>query len=237
MKNKKIRNQILLLALLSAIKTNCYQTITFFMRPYPTITSKEIAICKAKKLNKLSKASKYVFRSFTKPFLASGIFCTYGGNSTITDLNGQATFIRTHKKPLVNIIITKNIVPILSLENTVHHWEISRARDVKMYTIEKKFDTLAKTYFWDTKKAPKLEDNIIPLHAIVIFADPKYIYIPTGITLTTKSPQLVLPDIYVKPGINKVKSALMMFNIKNLVSATNTLYKKEKSNYSKHIKN
>jgi len=236
MKNKKIYNKILLLLLASSAKINCYQTITLFMKPYPTATDKKIAIAKAKKLKKVPKVSKYVFRAFAKPFLTSGIFCTYGGNSSITDLNGQVSFIRTHKKPSTTIIVTKNIVPILSLENTVHHWELSRKRHVKMYNAEKKLDPLAKTYFWDIKEKP-IKDNIVSKDAIVIFAHPKYVYIPTGITITTKNPQLVLPDIYIKPGINKVKSALLLFNVKNLVSPVKSLYQKGKMRYSRHLKN
>jgi len=237
MKNKKIKNKILLLILLSAAKINCYQIITLFMKPHPIIIDEKTAMEKAKKLKKLTKISKYVFRAFAKPFLTSGIFCTYGGNSAITDLNGQVTFIRTHKKPSVEIIITKNIVPILSLENTVHHWELSRKKDTKIYIAERKVDAIARAYFWDIKEKPLPKDNIVPIEAIVIFANPKYVHVPTGITITTKNPQLVLPDIYVKPGINKVKSALLLFNVKNLVSTAKSLYKKAKTHYSRHMRN
>jgi len=237
MKKKKICNKVLLLILLSSVKINCYQTTSLFMKPHPTIVGEKTAIKKVQKLKKLPKAAKYVFRAFTKPFLTSGIPFSSGGNYYITDLNGQVVFIRTHKKPFVTIIITKNIVPVLSLENTVHHWELSRRRNVKIYTAERKLDVPSKTYFWDVKEAPIPKDNIIPINAIVIFANPKYVYMPTGITITTKNPQLVLPDIYIKPGINKAKSALLLFNVKNLLATTKSMYKKGKMRYSRHLKN
>jgi len=237
MKNKKIFKKLLLLILLSTLKINCYQTITLFLESYPTIKDKKIAIKKIKKLSRPSKTSKYILRSFTMPYITSGIYCSYGGNSVITDLNGQATFIRIHKKPSLEIIVTKNIVPILSLENTVHHWELSRKSNVKMYNMERKLDASAKAYFWDVTEKPLPKDNIVPKDSIVIFANPKYVYVPIGITMTTKNPQLVLPKIYIKPGINKVKSTLLLFNTKNLIASTKSLYKKSKKYYAKHLKN
>ena len=138
MKNKKIYSEIFILLLTTTTHITGYQTITLFMKPYPKIINKQIAIKKAHKLKNLEKASKYAFRAFTQPFLSSGIFCTYGGDSAITDLNGQVTFKRLHKKPALTLIVTKNIVPVLSLENTVHHWELSRKRNIKIYSAKRK---------------------------------------------------------------------------------------------------
>jgi len=237
MKNKKIYKKIVLLIILLSAKVSCYQTITLFLKPFPVIKDEQASLKKVKKLSRPSKGPKYVLRSFTKPFIASGIFCSYYGNTVITNLNGEATFINKLRKPKLQVIITKNIIPVLCLENTVHHWELSRRRDVKIYNMERRFDAASKAYFWDVKEAPLPEDNVVPLNAITIFAEPRHVDVPIGITITTKNPQLVLPNMYVKPGINRVKSALLLFNVKNLVAPTKILYKKGKKYYAKHLKN
>jgi len=239
MKLKKY-NKIILTILLITNNLCGDQIITFFLKPFPkennTQAAEKIAEKRVKKLGKVKKLPKYTLRAATQSHFTSGVFCTYGGYLAISDLNGQIIFPRKHKAPKITLIITKHIVPIVMLENTVHHWEISAPNKTKIYTIERKLDVAAKTHFWDVKEAEVPKDKIIPTDAIVIVAKPKHIYLPTGITITTKNPQLLLPDVYVKRGIEKLTSTLYIFGLKNLLMLTDSVYKKGKVRYTQKIK-
>jgi len=235
-----ISKKIILLGILVSTTVHCDQIITFFFKPFPQETDQkkaaQIAEKRAKKIGKLGKLQKYTLRAATKQYPMAGIFSTYDGYLDISDLNGQILFPRKHKPAKVTIVITKHIVPILMLENTVHHWEISKRDKAKMYEIERKLDTAAKTYFWDTKEVDIPADNIISTDALVIIAKPKHVYIPAGITITTKNPQLVLPDIYIKRGIEKLSNTLYVFDLKNLLMPIDFVYKKGKKKYSHMIR-
>ncbi|MFC1842468.1 hypothetical protein ACFLYU_02305 [Candidatus Dependentiae bacterium] len=239
MKHKKI---IVITAILTTsihTRIGCDQIITFFLKPYPIVNQKAVALKRAKKIGKLGKMPKYSLRALNKYF-TSGIFSTYEGYLAISDLNGQVIFPRKlamkDKDPKLHIIVTRHIAPILMLENTVHHWEVSNRAFAKIYSIERKKDAATRTYFWDVKEAEIPEDNILSRDTIVIIAKPKYVYIPTGITITTKNPQLILPDIFVKRGIEKLKSSLYVFGLKNFLAVTDSVYKKGKKRYSQQLK-
>jgi len=237
MKNKKIFNKIILFSLIIFnSKICCDNIITFFLRPYPQIHDAQKALKKIKKMTRPEKYAKYALEAATNRYFTSGIFGTYMGYLDLSDLNGQIMFPRRHNKPSLNIAITKHIYPVLMLENTVHHWKISDRSKATMYNIERKYDILAKTYFWETKKIEIPQDNIISKDTIVIIAKPKYVYIPEGITITKKSPQFILPDIYVKKGINKIQNTLYIFGIKNLFVTLDEAYKKSKTKYIEQIK-
>lgn len=214
----------------------CDQIITFFFRPFPSKNKEQVAEKRAKKIGRVEKMPKYTLRSLTKNYFTSGIFCTYGGYLAISDLHGQVTFLRRHKDPKINILITEHIVPMMMLENTVHHWEVTKPDQATMYEIERKLDVAAKTYFWKVKQIDVPADKIISIDTIVIIANYEKIYIPQGITITTQNPQLLLPDIYVKRGIEKLTSTLYLFGIKNLFAMTDTVYKKSTKQYSHQIK-
>jgi len=237
MKYKKIFNKILLISIAINMQVYCDNIITFFLKPYPKIHTPKRALRKAKKIARPKKYAKYILRAISNRYYTSGIYSSYMGYLTASDLNGQIIFPRKHKKPNINIVITKHIFPVLMLENTAHHWEISDKSKAKMFNIERKHDVLAKTYFWDAKKVDLPKDNIISKDTIVIIAKPKHVYVPEGITITKKNPQLILPSIYVKKGVNKIKNSLYVFGIKNLFATLKSSYKKAKTHYSQQLKN
>lgn len=231
-------NKIIFLYLLTIINYNikCDDIITFFLKPFPSSQEESVALKRAAKIGLVEQTPKYELRSLTKNHFTAGIFCTYGGYITASDLNGQVIFPKKHKDPKITIVVTRNITPIIMLENTVHHWEIANRDEAKMYEIERKSDKVTHTYFWDAKQVEIPADNILSIDSIVIIAQPKHVYIPTGITLTTKDPQLLLPDIYVKRNIEKLTNSLHIFNIKNFLAPTENAFKKDKMNYSQHVK-
>jgi len=236
--NKKSFAIASILIVLTNSNLFCDQIITFFFRPYPTptINDKKDMLKKINKLSDPKKLSKYAIKSHFNDYMASGIFSTYDGYLTISDLNGQTILPRRHTAPQVNILVTELIVPIFMTGHTIHHWEIEKGTPAKMYTMTRIQDKETRLYFWDTKKTKIPESQRIDIKTIVILAKPKYIYIPEGATITTKNPQLHLPDVYVKKDINTVETALYTFGIKNFFQSMDYLYKKRKKEYSQAMR-
>lgn len=234
MKNKKI----LFAILISTIFNNSLGTnlISFFMLPLPTMPNEKKAMKKVRKLTRPGKLAKYTLKSVADSYLVSGIFCTYGGYLTISDLNGQVSFPRRHKDPKVNVIITKHIIPIIMLNNTIHHWELENGIPANSYIVERKQEEEIETFFWDIYSTNLPKDNIIPVKSIVIIADPKYVIVPTGITITKKSDQHILPDIYVKRNINKTANILYTLGINTFFQTTDPKYKKDKTYYRRQLR-
>lgn len=199
--------------------------ISLFIRPYPE------AHTTAQKIKKTGKIARYTIEGIADYQIPAGIFSTYAGYINISDTNGQIVFPRKHERPIVKLIITTRITPIFMFEQTIHHWELVPGVPTTMHTFERKFDKEAETFYWDVQETPLPENNIIPLSALVIFAKPRYFYIPTGITPTNDNPNLILPSIYARKGIKITANALYVFNLIHFFGQLNTQYKKQKKRY------
>jgi len=210
--------------------------ISFFIRPCPTLTNEKKAIKKINKLTHPGKLADYTLKELSQNYIVSGICCTYGGYMAVSDLNGQVIFPRRHKTADVDLIITKHIIPITMLHNTIHHWEFEEGTLAKMYSIVRKEDKETDAFFWDVNPIKIPKDDVIPIKSIVILADPKYVLVPSGITLTKESNQLILPDIYVKKGIKKIDHILYSLGINVFFQSTESQYKKAQKNYLQHLK-
>lgn len=159
-----------------------------------------------------------------------GIFAAYGGYLVISDFNGQVTFPRMQQKTNFLLIVTEKIVPIMMLGNTVHHWETLGSNNA-FYSIEREQDPKTQLYYWSVTAAQPPEKNIIPLTSIVIFAKPKNIIVPLGITVTNDNPQLILPTLYATNDTNNVIPALSALTIRQFFGSLSTTNKKENDMY------
>lgn len=206
--------------------------ITFFIHPFPKpqkATPKEKIIHTLKTPGKVS--AKLFKERYLKQPIIEGIFSTYWGYLSLSNVDGQIIFPRNHTKDSANLLITEKITPIMMIGATVHHWELDQSVPAQIFSVERKQDPETKLYFWDTQKEELPSNNIIQLDTIVLFAKPKNIYIPTGITISDNKPQLFLPDIYAKKGMNKIAQALWLLNIKHFFSSLKKIGKKESSTY------
>lgn len=186
-----------------------------------------------RKLQDPQKAAKLALRPLlegTGP-LISGICSTYAGYLAFSDASGQTIFPRDHSEPIVYIVITRSVDPVVMLGYTVHHLEIQKGAPAVMYKLERKQDEETEEFYWETSQEELPEDNIIPLEAITIFAKPQYFEIPTGIIMAEKGPNLLLPDIYVKPGLKKVLENLYSLNLMHYFSRVKLHMKKETLQY------
>lgn len=202
--------------------------ITLFLHEYPADT--ERAQSMVTKLGKPGKIARYRVNNVTHQPLVAGIFATYAGYLDVSSYNGQLTFPRRHDRPLIYLAITPRLTPIVMFANTIHHWEFEPGVPAALFVCERKKDE-AGLYFWDMKEESISDNKVIPLESLILIAKPQNFYVPIGITLANETENLLIPDIYVKKGINKLTNSLYVLNLTHFFSPTQFLYKKEPTRY------
>jgi hypothetical protein len=183
-------------------------------------------------LKKSHGIAKQTINGIIHHHVTSGIFSSYFGFLNVSDQNGQTVFPRKQSKPVLEIIITNKITPIMMYQSTVSHWELVPGAPAEMYHAEQQEDPDTKLTFWNIEKVPLPADNHIPLQdALIIIAKPQNIMVPTGITLSEPSANLILPDMYIKKSIETARNAIYVLNLSFLFRPIDLLYKKEKIKY------
>lgn len=193
--------------------------ISLFFRDYPAYTAKDAQSFKHK-IGSACALAECCLDGLVCRNVRAGIWSIYAGFLELSSNDGQLNFPRKHASPNLHVIVTNKLTPIIMFEQTVHHWELAPDAPTALYIIEKGQDELTENYFWNTQKIDRIKDNVVPPEAVVIVAKPENIYIPLGITLTTESPNLILPPFYVKPGINNIENTLYILNLSYLFSHT-----------------
>ncbi len=206
--------------------------ITMFMKPYMTIANQNDADNVSEKLKKPGKIAKIKIKNISRSPLIKGILSTYGGYVAMSNYDGQTSFPKKHALPMLYLLITNKITPVLMAGNTIHHWEI--VGPAQMYKVERLHNNTEDLYYWNVEEVPIPEDKRIPLEAITIIAKPDRIYVPQGITLTDNNTNFILPTIYVKKGINTNANALYMLNVRQFFGHTHPTYKKGTNRYLSH---
>lgn len=206
-------------------------------QPYPSFNEPtlEKAQRKVQKMQLPAYLAKYHIKKFMADAAVRGIFSTYAGFLETSNLMGQTTFPLLHTKPFIYIIITPKITPIIMTGNTIHHWEVENLTEAAIYKAEMVKDPETGLYYWDMQQAQLPNPPIIPSEAITIIADPAYIIVPTGITLTQESPHMILPTLYVKKGITTSNEALYTLNVRHFFGALHYLTNKQPAHYSIHL--
>jgi hypothetical protein len=209
--------------------------ITFFLAPYNKEPKSPEQI--KDKMDKPGKINRMLGKEYIWKSLGGvpGIFSTYAGFLQMSDLDGQMIFPLKQNKPFLYLTITQRITPIIRSGNTISHFEFESGTPTAFYSIEQKKDPETKLMFWDVQRALLPNDNHIPLETIVIFANPCYILVPEGITLTPESPNWTLPTLYVKKGIALADNALYVLNLSQYFGSLLNIYKKEKKGYISHL--
>jgi hypothetical protein len=210
------------------------QLIVEFLKPYPVVASQENGKKLTNNLDKPGKPNTFRTKRLFEPSLA-GIFATYAGFLDISDTLGQIAFPRKHDKPFIYLVITPKMIPIVRSGNTIDHWELEEDEPVEIYKFEQVYDDEFHTSYWIVTQEPIPTNTIIPLESIGIFADPKYVYVPLGITPFKVSPHLILPDVYIKPGLDLTAQALYVLNITHYFGSIVSEYKKDKDRFSRQL--
>jgi len=203
--------------------------ITLFLQPYP-LPPHELGAT-LEKPGKIAKAELFGMRNEH----IAGIIGLYNGFFDVSNHYGQLTFPRIHEAPQLSIIVTRMIEPVLMMGMTVHHWELPNNSNAVSYRAERHYNKKADAYFWDIRQESLPEERRIPLDAIVILAKPKNIYIPQGISITDDTPNLFLPDIYVKKGVKTAQTALHLIHLTQFLDPVRFAYKKEEKVRLRHV--
>jgi hypothetical protein len=209
--------------------------ITFFVREYPEFVKEPTNFNEKKdKISHPSYPHAQKIKALIDPDIANGIFATYGGFLVISSPDGQISFPVGHDwtdKPTVFLVITNRVTPIMMNSTTIHHWEMEEKTPAAMYKMVRTKEAGNDIVFWDVTTEPLPENRIIPNTSILIFAKPDTIYVPTGIVLAEDTPNLHLPDIYVKPEINKLSNALYVLYLRHFFGPVRRALKKEKGQH------
>lgn len=203
--------------------------ITFFITPYPDEKISTIDDFQADQLCNIINC-----HMLNLP-INFGIFCTYLGYMTYSNYIGQVIFPRKTVKDSLNLLITNDIEPIFMLKNTIAYWKIFDDASAKMYKLDRKQDNETKLFYWNVQEKQLPKKNKIPLHTIIILANPDDIFLGSGIIQTTGGPQLVLPNIYIKYNKNYVSNALFTLSIKPFFSQIKKIYNERPIGYAEHI--
>jgi len=208
--------------------------LTFFFRNYP-----EVGIAQ-RTMNKLQRPhgiAKEHLRALMNPNPVGGIFVSYFGFLNASSSTGQILFPRKQSKASFQLAISNKITPITMFQNTISHWQLEPGTPAELYNLDLIEDENTKLSFWQMEKVPLPENNRLDAtRSIMIIAKPQNIYVPTGITITKPSANLILPDIYVKRGISSIRNALYILNLSLFFRPIDLLYKKEKTRYEELIK-
>ncbi len=199
--------------------------ITFNFKPYPTFPSAQYCHKVMQDLGHMSNSCRL---GVLDQQLVAGIEVTYSGYLTVSDDLGEISFPHKPSKPVLTLLVTNRIAPVMMAGNTVHHWTIEKDSPAAFYQLSMEKDPLMQgTSYWNVKSLPLPADNAIPLQTIIILEDPQYIQMPLGATLAQESANFVLPDIYVKRGIDNHTQALYAIDIKHLFDGVHYLKKTE----------
>ena len=232
MKKKAVFFTIFLI--LAAQQITADPIITFFFRDYPQNQMAPYLMHILKKPNAIAKRTAEGILNHNR---VAGIFSSYFGFLNVSNANGQTMFPRKQSSTALTLVITNKISPIIMFRHTLSHWELVPGIDVALYHCEQKENMATGLTFWKIQKIPVPTDNFIsPQDSLIILAKPKNIFVPTGITLAREGANLLLPDMYVKKGIQTNRNALYMLSLSFLFAPVDLLYKKAPTSYETLIK-
>jgi hypothetical protein len=229
MKKSKYIHLMILLSMFGAVYAG--PRMALFFTPEPLTDAEKIH----KKLARPEKVAKYTARGILQPSMVEGILATYGGYVTSSDYNGELSFPRKHTKNSVEIVITPEIVPVPLFENTILNWRRVPGLPAAMYECEQLYNEQKDQYNWQTREIPLSENMTIPLSAVVIIAKPKNMRMETSATPTHASGNFVLPNVYVKKGINITDNCLYLLTIRHFFKPVQTEENREPLRILTHI--
>ncbi len=219
-----------LFILLSAQIAQANPIVSFFFKQYPADSQRAHHL--AQKLKNPKTLSKGAIQNILTPNPIAGIFSTYYGFLQASNANGQTMFPRKQSNTKIALVISNKVTPIIRFANTISHWQLEPGVDAQLYNAEQVEDEQSKLRYWNIQKGELPTDNILPAtETLIILAKPKNIYIPTGVTLAKKDPNLLLPDMYVRKTIQSLRNAMYIVNLAPFFRPVDILYKQGKKFY------
>lgn len=201
-------------------------TLNFFVQDYPQeFADQETPDTSSAALNKSA-----IIKQFHQPAHVD-VYALYNGYLAHSgkDEDGLISFIRRTQKPEFYLLVTPHINPIFLLENTIGAWYVTKPELARLFLIRLLQDNQTGLHYWKTQQINLPSDNIVPLHTIVVPAKPNKVYVPLGVQIGRREPNLVLPPIYVKKGLDRADQTMFVLNIKNFLAPIEYLPKSAQS--------
>lgn len=211
------------------------EVITFFVRPYPQGNSGAGSRAFQCDLSQVGKIAEYCLQGGMRTTTVAGIFFSYAGFLDISNINGQVVFPRKQVNADISLLITDKLTPIPIQNHIIDHWELEVGTPAQMYSIQRKWDNQARLFYWTTTKAELPQDNVVPLTTIVMFAKPRYVYVPLGVSVANADPNLILPDIFVKEAIKTPTHALSLLGLRQFFGPIGSIEQKKGLQQSFHL--
>ncbi len=231
-KGSRMRKIIILLLIFTTMKAEekeqPHYTINMFIQEYPQANSTN----QFKSITYQGLPKQLMKSAFYQP-VNVGIYGIYSGYLSHTNDFGLLSFPRKTIREQFNLVITPEMKPRFLISNTIQQWQISDPKETKMYQVKRLKDPETKIYYWKVLEQNLPNDLQIPLHSIIILAKPKNIFVPFGVTVTNKSTNIVLPTIYAKRGLDRIKQALFVIKIKQFFAPTSFIQKTTDQDISK----
>lgn len=197
-------------------------TINMFVRDYPQEElKKHPRNFTAENINKQVMKSR-----FYQP-VELGVYGLHNGYLARTNDIGLLSFPRDTAQEEFTLIITQAIKPIFMLDNTINNWNLATSAESAFFRVKRFKDPETKLFYWKVQELNVPSDKYIPLHSIIIIAKPEDVYVPLGASATTKLPNLVLPPIYVKRGLDRINQALFILQIKQFFAPVKSISKQD----------
>jgi hypothetical protein len=216
-------NKTILILIIFCLNVFAEPTISFYIKPYPTVSLDKI---NKKSERKLAIPGYLGYKILKRgiPSSNEGIPCFYAGQITFSDTNGLIRFERVKLKTDFDLIITDKIKPTFSIPWVIENWS-NKVKSSAWYSIHGFTDNRTQKQLWETKsQEPKSE---IPNFAIIIFNSINDIYVPEGISYAVFDQQIILPTIYSKAKNYSPLQALEALKLKQFFAPVKTLFKSD----------
>ena len=149
---------------------------------------------------------------------------TYGGNFISSNHNGQIILPRKTQVSEFSVVITPQIIPVFSILNNISHLQIPINQAASIYHIKLEVNSKNNLPEWRIKQTTIPADRTIPLHTIVILAQPANFTMQTGVSAVLPSNQLILPSIYLHKPLLDTNLAVTLPNSRPFLSKIETAY-------------
>jgi len=149
---------------------------------------------------------------------------TYGGFFTSSNHNGQIILPRKTQDLDFYILITNQIIPVFNILNNISHLQIMFDTPAVMYHITSNIDPVSNQPEWLTSIVDIPQDRHIPLHTIILFADPENVTMQTETSNRQLDNHLILPNLYLNQPIINHNSSLFLPNIRPFLGKLETAY-------------
>jgi len=205
--------------------------ITVFIKPYYVFNSPDAH----KKLKKPGAITRTLLKhSLRGP--QQGIYATYAGFVTHSDINGQISFPRKHEQEEITYVLTQKIKPVIIKGNTVNYFVATSADETAFFSLKRLSDAQKNLYYWRVKRIETPTNKRIPVFALQFFVKPHHLFIEEGDFVTENSPHLFLPPIYTTKALTAGANALLFLKVSKFFSPIKFAYNYTTERYATLIK-